>query len=130
MLRLESLPEYRKDLNTLNDQYDGKYEENKQRFIPIGRRRARRLKPNLDFGTDLVQITITEIFPWLLKEGSSNTKKIPPFLNSNRAFCLKAFRFQTQIHRWIKIRRWCWVWTDPRTKSPVYSSCFSLIYLF
>ena len=80
IVRLESLPEYKKDLNALNDQYDDRYEVNNQRFVPIGTR-ARRLKQSLDFDTDPVQNTIAEIPPWLLREvnicreGSSNTKK-------------------------------------------------------
>ena len=80
IVRLESLPEYKKDLNALNDQYDDRYEVNNQRFVPIGTR-ARRLKQGMDFDTDPIQNTIAEIPPWLLKEvnickeGSSNTKK-------------------------------------------------------
>ena len=78
--RLESLPEYLKNLNILDQQYDDKYEPNNQSFVPIGTR-ARRLKQSLDFDPDPAQNTVPEAPPWLLKtvdicnEGATSAKR-------------------------------------------------------
>ena len=67
LLRLESCPEYTEKLNVLNDQYDVKYELNKQHLAPIGTR-SRNLRSELDFVPDPIQNLVPDTPPWMLKK--------------------------------------------------------------
>ena len=98
ILRLESIPEYRHNMNVLDDQYDFKYDRNKRHLLPIGYR-ARCLKNSLNFTPDPIQNPIPDNPPWILKtvnvcyEGVKSSKR-----NTSTSQTLQNFLSHMQKH--------------------------------